>query len=68
VNWPPIDYRDVTAPVLPISAPPCPGCRNWAPQIEYRQTSTGFEPNGLVCCHAESMLDDFSCFQLKGAA
>jgi len=68
MNWPTIDYMSRPAPVLAITAPPCPACRHWVPQIDYRATHTGYEPNGLVCCHAEQMHYDFSCFKPKDAA
>ncbi len=44
---------------LLISAPPCPWCKNWKPEIYYNEKYY----DGIILCHANDMFPDFSCFE-----
>jgi hypothetical protein len=49
--------------LLGVNAPPCPDCRHWKPQAKFMDLPTGQIFDGVVCCHAEDMHHDFSCFR-----
>jgi hypothetical protein len=50
-----------------ITEPPCKNCVHWNPQRKYRPGKTGQEFDGIVCCHANDMYSDYSCFDAKVA-
>ena len=60
-KWTPATDYEREPEVLPIYAPPCPECKHWKPVRMY----DGARYDGVRLCHAEDMLRDFSCFELK---
>lgn len=42
------------------SNPPCRGCKNWSPRLV---TDEKGEPKKVICCLADKMKPDFSCYQ-----
>lgn len=62
-GWHPWDEfnQDVfDCPELPITGPPCAGCKFWAPRREF---SLDGKFVGVRLCHAPDILHDFSCFR-----
>lgn len=52
--------------LLPVSAPPCPGCAYWHPVNRYVSYGMYFAKwDGIRLCHAQEMERDFSCFREK---
>lgn len=67
-KWKPWTDSPVDAPAAMnkyngMKGPPCSFCLHWNPQVAYRPTPQGFVGDGIVCCHAEEMHPDFSCFK-----
>ena len=53
---------------IQTDGPPCLGCFYWKPMFKYIRIRPGVEsPDGIRCCHVESMYHDFSCFKDKHA-
>lgn len=53
------------APTRPMVRPPCPECKHWQPQYAVRTEGrrVEFSEAAVICCHAEDMWRDFSCFE-----
>jgi len=61
MTWDPwTRYRNNNDPVE-IPEPPCKYCRYWKPQRDMPNPYT----NGILCCQAEEMFGDFSCFRKR---
>lgn len=51
---------------IDIQEPPCKSCEFWDPKRIFRKDRLGeFHYNGIRCCHAFTMMHDFSCFKPK---
>ena len=70
MDWKPWLTHKLNSPdLVGINAPPCPECKYWKPQGKFIDLKEfGMQWDGVVCCHAEDMYPDFSCFRSKLAA
>jgi hypothetical protein len=59
-TWEPWEiYKNEKIHTLPIEEPPCKNCLFWKPHVNF---NNGFF-EGVKCCVAENMYDDFSCYK-----
>ena len=65
-TWKPWEtYKDSNPNLSGIDEPPCKKCVHWKPQATFLKYPTGFEFDGVVCCHAVDMQHDFSCYRKR---
>lgn len=54
------DHPDLS--ILGVSGPPCQTCSNFRPEYRFDQSNS---PAGIILCHANEMLADFSCYERR---
>ena len=57
--WVTYAVDDVAEELLPIKGPPCSTCEFWAPMRKWAKIGKRLKFDGIVCCHADEMWDDF---------
>src|SRR5208337_2121130 len=62
MKWEPWEIYRPLDDDLRLPEPPCRECHFWNPRRKY--LSGGFY-DGVICCHAEEMQADFSCYKEK---
>jgi hypothetical protein len=50
-----------------ITAPPCPGCQHWRPEVVHLALGGELVPDGIILCHALEQCHDFSCYRPRPA-
>ena len=60
--WVTYASETVAEELLPIKGPPCSTCEFWAPMRRWVQLKDRLKFDGIVCCHADEMWGDFSCY------